>query len=74
MVNGLCICGGEKMESLNNISKIEDAVYKLQDVIESMAYEIAAYRYPNRYSHIEDVGDILREYKVDKILKEIENL
>lgn len=74
MVNGLCICGGEKMESLNNISKIEDAVYKLQDVIESMAYEIATYRHSNRYSHIEDVDDILREYEVDKIIKEIEKL
>lgn len=62
------------MERSNDINKIEDIVYRLQDMIESMAYEIATCRYPNRYSHTEDVDDILREYEVDKILKEIENL
>lgn len=53
--------------------KLEDRLLSLQDVIESMAYEIAAYRYPNRYSHTEDVDDILREYEVDKIIKEMRN-
>lgn len=51
--------------------KWEDRLLSLQDVIESMAYEIATYRRSNRYSHIEDVDDILREYEVDKIIKEM---
>ena len=51
--------------------KWEDRLLSLQDVIESMAYEIATYRHSNRYSHIEDVDDILREYEVDKIIKEM---
>ena len=38
--------------------KWEDRLLSLQDVIESMAYEIATYRHSNRYSHIEDVDDI----------------
>lgn len=53
--------------------KLEDRLLSLQDVIESMAYEITVYRYPNRYSHTEDVDDILREYEVDKIIKEMRN-
>ena len=36
-----------------------------------MDYEISTYRYINRYSHTEDVDDILREYEVDKIIKEM---
>ena len=47
--------------------KWEDRLLSLQDVIESMAYEIATYR----HSNIEDVDDILREYEVDKIIKEM---
>ena len=68
MVNGLCIYGGKDMELKEKI--IDD----LQDIFESMAYKIAAYRYPNRYSYEEDVENILKEYKVDKILKEVKRL
>lgn len=51
--------------------KWEDRFLNLQTAIESMAYEIATYRYPNKYSHTEDIEDILREYEVDKIIKEM---
>lgn len=51
--------------------KWEDRLLSLQTAIESMAYEIATRRYPDRYSHTEDVEDILREYEVDKFIKEM---
>ena len=74
MANGLCTYGGENMEMLNRTSKIEKIIDELQDIIESMAYEIAKYKYPNKYSHTEDIEEILKEYEVNKIIKEIKEL
>lgn len=40
----------------------EDCKNEMKDIIESMAYEIAKYRYPNRYSYSEDVEEIMSEF------------
>ena len=44
----------------------EDAKEIYLDIIEDMAYEIAKYRYPERYMHTDSALDILGEFVPEK--------
>lgn len=52
-------------------NKNENIINELLNVIDSLAYDLAVYRYPTHYDHSMDKDDILSEYGVNEILKEI---
>lgn len=43
-------------------SGYENCRNDMKEIIESMAYEIARYRNPGRYSYEKDIDDIMREF------------
>lgn len=51
--------------------KIQNIIDELLDIIDSLAYDLAVYKYPTHYDHSMDKNDILSEYEINKILKEI---
>lgn len=44
----------------------EDAKSIYLDIIEDMAYEIATNRYPKKYTHTDDVLEIIGEFVPDR--------
>ena len=52
-------------------NKMKNIINELLDIIDSLAYDLAAYKYPAHYDHSMDKEDILSQYGVSEILKEI---
>ena len=57
-VNDIDIKADISLCEINNLNE-PDIIDHLLEVIDSLAYTVACHKYPNHYSHTEDIEDIL---------------